>query len=139
MSEPITGDGTLSARVVSQTRTSTNTKTGVMFRSTSDPSSPEYSVVVTSGAGIKVQVRPTQGAGSQTLANPAGVMPAYLAVTRSGNTFTASTSPDGVTWTPIAGSSSTVALPASLLAGVAVTSHSQGQGSTAVVDSVTSR
>ena len=139
MSEPVAGDGTVSARVVSQTRTSANTKTGVMFRSTSDPSSPEYSVVVTSGAGIKVQVRATQGAGSQTLANPAGVMPAYLAVTRSGNTFIASTSSDGVTWTPIAGSSATVVLPSSLLAGVAVTSHSQSQGSTAVVDSVTTR
>ena len=137
VSEPMTGDGTLSARVVSETRTSTNTKTGLMVRATTDPSSPEYSVVVTSGAGIKVQVRSKQGGNTQTLANPSGVAPAFVSVTRAGSTFSASTSPDGLTWTPIAGSSVTLALPAGVLAGVAVTSHNQGQLTTATVDSVT--
>ncbi len=137
ISEPLTGDGTISARVVSQTRTSTNTKAGVMIRASADPSSPEYSVVVTSGAGIKVQVRTKQGGGSTTLANPSGVMPAFLAVTRTGSTFTASTSPDGATWTAIPGSATTLSVGATALMGLCVTSHNSGTPSTAVIDSVT--
>ena len=139
ISEPLTGDGTLTARVVSQTRTSTNTKAGVMIRASTDPSAPEYSVVVTSGAGIKVQVRTKQGGGSATLANPAGVMPSFLAVTRAGTSFTASTSPDGVTWSTIPGSTATLSVGATALAGLCVTSHSSGTISTAVIDSVTTR
>jgi len=51
-------------------------------------------------------------------------VPAYLEVTRTGSTFTASTSTsaDGVTWTVIPGSAFTLVVGASLLAGLAVTS-----------------
>ena len=63
-------------------------------------------------------------------------MPAYLEVTRSGTTFTASTSPDGVTWTPIPGSSFTLAVARPLLAGLAVTSHHDGVLGTATLDSL---
>jgi hypothetical protein len=136
ISEPVTGDGTVTARVVSQTRSSTNTKAGVMLRATTDPGSPEYSVVVTSGAGIKVQVRSKQGGGTTTLANPSGTAPAYLKVTRSGSAFTASTSPDGVNWTVIPGSSFTASLPGALLGGMAVTSHNAAELGTATMDAV---
>ncbi len=96
-------------------------------------------MVVTSGAGIKVQVRTKQGGGSATLANPVGVMPSFLAVTRAGTIFTASTSPDGVTWSTIPGSTATLSVGATALAGLCVTSHSSGTISTAVIDSVTTR
>ena len=61
VSQPMVGDGTVSAHVTSQSNSSTQAKAGVMVRATSDPGSPEYSVVVSPGAGIKVQVRSTQG------------------------------------------------------------------------------
>jgi hypothetical protein len=51
--------------------------------------------------------------------------------------LTASTSPDGVTWTPVAGS--TVTLPnlsGALLAGLAVTSHVTTSLSTVVFNAV---
>jgi hypothetical protein len=107
------------------------------MRATSDPGSPEYSVLVSPGAGIKVQLRSTEGGTTTKLANPSGTVPAYLEVTRSGSTFTASTSPDGVHWTVIAGSTATVTVPSSILAGLAVTSHNAGQLSTVTMDSVT--
>ena len=73
-----------------------------------------------------MQVRKTQGGNTTKLANPAGTAPAYLKITRSGSTFTAYTSPDGVTWTLIPGSAATLTLGSSLLAGLAVTSHHSG-------------
>ncbi len=136
VSAPQTGDGSVSAEVTSQTDTDANAKAGVMLRATADPGSPEYSVLVSPGSGIKVQLRSTQGGTTTKLANPAGTVPAYLEVTRTGSTFTASTSTDGVHWTVIPGSTATVALPATLLAGLAVTSHSSGELGTVTMDAV---
>jgi hypothetical protein len=137
VSTPLTGDGSVRARVVTQADTSAQAKAGVMLRASADPASPEYSVVVSPGAGIKVQLRSSQGGTTTKLANPAGSVPAYLEVTRTGSTFTASTSPDGSTWTVIPGSSATVSLPATLLGGLAVTSHTGGALSAVTMDGVT--
>jgi hypothetical protein len=93
-------------------------------------------VVVTPGAGIKVQVRGTQGGTTTKIANPTGTVPVYLEVVRSGNTFSAFTSPDGVTWTIIAGSTATVSLAPTVLAGLAVTSHNSGALSTVTMNTV---
>jgi hypothetical protein len=57
-------------------------------------------------------------------------------VARFGNTFTSYTSPDGVTWTPISGSSVTIALSGGVLAGLAVTSHDTLALSTVTFDTV---
>jgi hypothetical protein len=64
------------------------------------------------------------------------VPPLYLKLVRSANTFTAYTSSDGVTWTLVPGSSQTIAMPSSILAGMAVTSHNTGALSTATFDTV---
>ena len=92
VSQPMVGDGSVMGPVVTQSDSSTQAKAGVMLRATADPGSPEYSVVVSPGAGIKVQVRSAQGGTTTKLANPAGTVPAYLEITRAGSTFTASTS-----------------------------------------------
>lgn len=135
VSAPLVGDGSVSAEVTSQTDSSSNAKAGVMLRSSLDPAAPEYSVLVSPGAGVKVQVRSTQGGNTTKLANPTGTVPAYLEVTRSGSTFTASTSTDGVHWTVIPGSSVTVSLPSTLSAGLVVTSHNAGALSTVTMTS----
>ena len=74
-----------------------------MLRQSTDPSAPFYTVVVTPQRGIFVLKRSTQGGGVSTVASLAGTVPVYLQVQRSGTTYTASTSNDGVTWAPIAG------------------------------------
>ena len=136
--QSLTGNGTVGARVVSQTVSNSQAKAGIMIRTSTDPGSPNYAVVVTPGAGIKVQVRSTEGGSTTKIANPSGAVPTYMEVTRSANTYTALTSPDGVTWTPIAGSTATVSLGSTVLAGLAVTSHNTGTLSTVTIDSVTS-
>jgi hypothetical protein len=125
--QTLTGDGSVIADVTSQTDTSPAAKAGVMLRTSTDPGAPNYALVVSPAQGIKVQVRKTQGGTTTKLANPTGTTPAWVKITRSGNTFTAYTSADGVTWTLIPGSSITVNLGASLLAGLAETSHSPGE------------
>jgi hypothetical protein len=137
VSQPLTGDGSVIAHVTSQANTSTGAKAGPMFRTSADPAAPEYSVLVSPGQGIKVQIRKTQGGNTSKLANPAGTVPAYLKITRSGSTFTAYTSADGVAWTLIPGSTATLTLGSSLLAGLAVTSHHDGVLGTVTMDGVT--
>ena len=133
--QPVTGDTTLGARVVTQTNTSAWARAGVMLRSTTAAGSPYYAVFATPGNGLAVQWRKTLGATTSQVLIP-GTVPAYLEVTRSGNTFTAYLSADGVTWSLISGSSVTFTLPSALLAGLAVTSHSTTKLGTATFDSV---
>ena len=136
MWQTLTGNGSVIAHVTSQTNTSSGAKAGVMFRAGTDPGAPNYALVVTPGQGIKVQVRKTQGGSTAKLANPTGTTPAYLKITRSGSSFTAYTSTDGSTWTLIPGSTITLNLSTSLLAGLAVTSHNSGALCKAVMDGV---
>jgi regulation of enolase protein 1 (concanavalin A-like superfamily) len=135
--QPVSGDSTLGARVASQANTSAWAKAGVMLRATTGAGSPYYAVFATPGNGVAVQWRKVQ-AGATTQLTMAGTGPVYLEVARSGSTYTAYTSSDGSTWTPISGSTVTFTLPTSLLAGLAVTSHSSARLGTATFDNVTS-
>jgi hypothetical protein len=135
--QTLSGDGSVVAHVTSQAGTSTSAKAGLMFRVSTDPAAPEYSVLVSPGQGIKVQVRKTQGGSTTKLANPAGTVPAYLKIARSGSTFTAYMSADGITWTLIPGSAATLSPGPSLLAGLAVTSHHSGTLGQVTMDGVT--
>ena len=92
--------------------------------------------MVSPAQGIKVQVRKTQGGSTTKLANPAGTTPAWLKISWSGSTFTAYTSADGVSWTLIPGSSVSLSLGTSVLAGLAVTSHKSGALGTVMMNGV---
>jgi hypothetical protein len=127
-------DGSLSARVVSQTNTSSTAKAGVMFRATTDPGSPYYAALVTPGSGVVAQWRNSQGVTTSQSTKVAATLPTYLRITRSGTTFTAFTSTDGVTWTLVPGSSASPAVTGTMLAGLAVTSHNTSALSTATFD-----
>ncbi len=135
--QPLTGNGSISARVASQSVSSSNAKAGLMVRASTDPGSPNYFLLISPGPGIKVHVRTTQGGGTSTIANPAGTVPVYLKVSWSGQTFSSYTSSDGANWTLIPGSTATVNLGSSFLGGLAVTSHNAGVLSTVTMDTVT--
>ncbi|MBV9257752.1 MAG: hypothetical protein JO215_07015, partial [Ktedonobacteraceae bacterium] len=132
--QPLAADGGIRAQVLTQTNTNSLARAGVMLRQSTDPGSPFYAVVVTSQRGIFVLRRATQGGGVSTVTSLAGTVPIYLQVQRAGNTFTAYTSSDGSTWTLIAGSSVTLSLTGTLLAGMAVTSHTLTKVNTATFD-----
>ena len=134
--QTLAADGSVSARVVSQTNTSSWAKAGVMLRQSSDPGSPNYAVLVTPGNGIVVQYRKAQSGNTTQVVKITGTVPVYLAVGRSGTSYTAYTSNDGITWTPIPGSSVTLSMSGPVLAGMAVTSHNSSALSTVTFDTV---
>jgi hypothetical protein len=138
VSQPLAGDGSISAHVTSQTNTSPWAKAGVMLRTDGSAGSPNYALLVTPGNGIVVSYRSTQGGTTIVQhALPTGTVPVSLKVARSANTFTAYTSPGNGTWTLVPGSTVTIgAMSGPLLEGLGATSHNSAAVCTAVMDTV---
>ena len=136
--QSLSGDGSITARITSQTNTSVSAKAGIMLRTSTDPGSPYYGVLMTATKGVATQWRKTLGATTYQATKVPGVPARWLRITRTGNAFTAYTGADGVAWTQVAGSTQTIALPTVALAGLAVTSHNSGVLGTATFDNVTS-
>ena len=136
VSQPLSGDGSITARVVSQSNTNGWAKAGVMFRGTLAPGAINALAAITPSNGAVFQERPSTGAASIEVTYGPMVKPPYwLQVVRAGNTFSAYLSPDGNTWTSLGVTSVTMASQAYV--GLAVSSHDNGTLSTAVFDNVT--
>ena len=131
--QPVTGDGngTLIARVTSQTNTSSNAKAGIMFKQSTTAGSPYILITVTPGtSSFKVQYNfnGSIGGGTYTFPN------AWMKLTRVGTTFTAYVSADGVTWTQVL--SKTLNFNTSATAGLFECSHNANALGTATFDNV---
>jgi len=133
----LSGNGSVTAHVLTQSDTSPGAKAGVMVRATDAAGSPDYALLVSPGEGIKVQARKTLNGDTQKLANPTGTAPAWLKITRAGNTYTGYTSVNGSTWTLIPGSAITINMGPKTLAGLAATSHDSGVLGTVTMGGVT--
>ena len=130
-------DGTVSAQIASQADTDGYAKAGVMVRVSTSDTSPYYGVFVTPANGVVVQWR-TVEAGQTGQVTAAGSAPAYLEISRSGDTYTAYTSSDGVNWQMVSGSNVSIpALVGTLQAGLADCSHNPLALNTTVFDAVT--
>jgi RHS repeat-associated protein len=129
------GDGSLSTHVEYQVNTNSLAKAGVMMRASSAANAPYYDVVATPSGTVYVQYRDSAGAAASTLTSFSDAVPAFLKIQRVGTTFTAYTSSDGVTWIQVGGSSRVMSnLSGSILMGLAITSHSAGVLSSAIMD-----
>jgi hypothetical protein len=136
----LAADGVVKAHVTSQQNTGPWAKAGVLLRASTAAGSPYYGFFVTPSNGLAVQYRTTPGAATAQILLP-GTVPAYLEVTRytdgGGTTYyTAYTSPDGVTWTPVSGSTVTFSMPGTLLAGWGADSYSQTTSAQVTMDSI---
>ncbi len=100
VSKAVTGAGGVAARVTSLS----GGRAGVMLRSTADPASPYYAAMVAPGGDLEVLDRTTAGGPTATVVDTSGGVPASLWVARAGSQLTTYTSPDGITWTPVPGS-----------------------------------
>jgi hypothetical protein len=135
--QSIPGNGGISAKVSSQTDSDAWAKSGVMLRASADPASPFYAVCTTPSNGIVVQARTAEGSDAIQVGAVSGSAPVYLEVTRTGTTFSAATSDNGTTWTPVPGSSLSIpGFTGAVLAGMAVCSSDPELLSTAVFNSV---
>jgi hypothetical protein len=134
--QTLAAGGSISARVTSQTNTNAWAKAGVMLRTSTDPGAANYALLVSPGNGVFVQYRSTQGGTTNRVSTISGAVPQYLRVARSGSAFTAYTSTDGSAWTALAGSTVTLSVSGSMLAGLAVTSHNTSSLCTVTMDGV---
>jgi regulation of enolase protein 1 (concanavalin A-like superfamily) len=127
---PWTGDGQIVVRVDGVSSTHPWSKAGVMFRETLSTNSPNLFAYLTPSNGVGFQARGTAGGATNFTGGPWWVSaPYWLKLTRSGNTFTAHTSADGISW--IAIGSASVPMASSIYVGLAVTSHTTAQTNTA--------
>jgi RHS repeat-associated protein len=131
--QSLSGDGTIVARVVSLTGSS-SPPAGVMIRDSLSAGSTSAFVAYRTSTGYLV-IRTTQDASStyQTIAS--ATLPYWVKLVRSGNTFTGYTGPDGVNWTQV-GTTQTISMAQNVYIGLAVSSDTTSALSTATIDNV---
>ncbi|HEY1249876.1 MAG TPA: Ig-like domain-containing protein, partial [Thermoanaerobaculia bacterium] len=132
--QPISGDVTITARVAGIQPTDVWAKGGVMIREGVAANARNAAMLLTSGHGLTFQRRTVTGGATDTSDGRWVGTPYWVRVTRTGNTFFGYSSPDGTTWTLVG--SVTIALPANVYVGMAVTSHNNAVGGSDVFDNV---
>ncbi len=136
----MTGDGTLTARLTSETQGHTIDKVGLMMRETTNANSRTAQLLREAQPGSFTNRFSWRGstAGSTTgVTGPAATtLPQWYRLVRTGNKITGYSSANGTTWTPV-GSNTFSSLSNTLLAGLAVCSRHTGALNTSVFDNVT--
>jgi regulation of enolase protein 1 (concanavalin A-like superfamily) len=127
------GDLTMTVRVRSIANTHVWAKTGLMIRDTFSLGARHVMVVVTPASGVSMQYRSVAGQSSTSITS-AGVAPEWLRLVRRGDTFTAFTSEDSVTWRTLG--SVTVAMNHHALIGMPVSSHNLAATTTASFEGI---
>ncbi len=128
------GDGEIIARVVNVENTNAWAKAGVMFRDNLTAGSRHAMTVVTPGNGTSFQRRTAAGGSSSSTSVGSASAPRWVRLVRSGSTFSAYHSGDGLSWSFIG--EEVLDMPQRVYAGLAVTSHSDGALCAAEVDNV---
>ncbi|NLW84656.1 MAG: carbohydrate-binding protein, partial [Phycisphaerae bacterium] len=133
---PMTGNCTITARVVSVQNTDGWAKAGIMMRESLNANSRNAFIAVTPGNGVTWQWRSSAG-GNTSNSNTTGLgAPYWIRLVRNGNTFTGYRSADGVNWAQ-QGASQTISVPTTVYMGLAVTSHNNTRLCQAVFDNIT--
>ncbi len=133
----LSGNGSITAKVESLTRSDAWSKAGVMIRETLDANSKHASVVVTPDNNCSQQYRNMTGGASASAdwSGAAVKAPYWVRVTRTGSMFKTETSPDGKTWTAL-GADRNIPMVSNVYIGLAVTSHNASAYSTAEFSNV---
>jgi regulation of enolase protein 1 (concanavalin A-like superfamily) len=130
VNQPASGNGTIVARVTSQTNTSTNAKAGIMFKQSTSAGSSYILIAAGPAGNIKVQYNFNGSAGGGTYTFPN----VWMKLTKAGSKFTAYLSSDGVNWTSILSKTLTTTDP--VTTGLFVCSHNATALGTATFDNV---
>ncbi|MFM7243875.1 MAG: fibronectin type III domain-containing protein [Planctomycetaceae bacterium] len=122
-SQPLVGDGSITARVATLESTAGWAKIGVMIRESSAANAKHAMMVVSPSNSVAMQYRSTTGGSSTNIAGPTGkAAPYWVRMVRTGNVLTGSVSPDGTTWTQVG--SVTISMASSVLVGLSANSNS---------------
>jgi ELWxxDGT repeat protein len=131
--QPLNGNGTIIAKVESITNTHPYALAGIMIREYVGGEGSSYVAAAVNPSG-STNFMWRQGAGTPGYKAVAGTTPRWLKLSRSGHTFTAAYSSDGVNWITIG--STTIQMGSNVFAGMAVTSQDNTQLNTAIFSSV---
>jgi regulation of enolase protein 1 (concanavalin A-like superfamily) len=130
--QPLSGDGTIVARVVSVQGSSA--QTGVMIRETLNPASTHV-FLFDYYSSLLATERTTTGANSSYQSVGSITLPGWMKLKRSGNAFTLYSSSDGLNWTQL-GATQTVTMATNVYIGLAVSSRTTASLATATFDNV---
>ena len=133
MHQPLTGDGSVTARVATLQATNAWAKAGVMIRASLDPSAAHAFMFVSLSEGAAFQRRVDDGGLTTHTGAGAAAPPQWVRLTRAGAVISASISTDGTNWTTV-GSDTFTDMPATAFVGLAITSHENGSLATASFD-----
>ena len=132
--QPLSGDGTVIAKVVSLQGSST-AQAGVMIRETLSPGATHAFTFEYSGS-VYMSERTSTGGNTSYQSLGGHTVPYWIKLIRSGNSFTSYGSPDGVNWNQL-GSTQTVNMTQNVYVGLAVTSGSTSTLATGTFENVT--
>lgn len=120
MHQPLEGDGTITAHVLTQEETGPWAKAGIMIKQSTEQGTPYAAMMVTPEHGVRLQADfTTDLAGSESSA------PVWLRLTRSGTSITGYESADGTTWEQV-GTVTLATLPQTAEVGLFANSPSTG-------------
>jgi IPT/TIG domain len=134
--QPLSGDGTIVARLVSVQGGSSYVAAGVMIRETLSAGSTNAKTADwASFGGIYFDMRASTGGSTAEPGVVNVTLPHWVKVSRSGSTFSSYASADGVSWVQV-GTSQTITMGQTVYVGLAVTSGSTTGLATATFDKV---
>lgn len=122
MHRPLPGDATIEVEVRQMQDTDGWDKAGIMVRSSTEPDTPQVSVIITHSGLVQFITRQARGHESEASARQMQSFPVWLRLQRSGTALTGLASQDGRTWSTV-GSSRIAGLGGTLAAGLTVCSH----------------
>jgi regulation of enolase protein 1 (concanavalin A-like superfamily) len=131
--QPLSGDGTVVARVVSL-QGSSAAQAGIMIRETLNAGASHVYLFDYSSA-IWMTERTSTGASSSYQSMGSATLPYWIKLGRSGNVFSMYGSPDGVNWVQL-GTSQTVSMAQNVYVGLAVSNRTTSSLATATFDGV---
>lgn len=118
----VSGDVTIIAKVETLQNTHASAKAGVMIRQSLDANSINAMSALIPGGNLEFGYRTSTGGSSTNTALAGGTAPQWVKLVRSGNTFNAYRSEDGITWS-IHSASPTINMTGDIYVGVVAVSH----------------
>ncbi len=135
--QPLTGDGTITARVASfGSGAASEAFAGIALRATLGRESANLAATARKAGGVRFSRR-EEDAAYTTITADTPAAPYWVRLARSGNTFTCTTSADGITWTPLGPATVLPDMPPTLYAGLLIASSTNTATTTATLDNLT--
>jgi regulation of enolase protein 1 (concanavalin A-like superfamily) len=118
----LSGNGAITAKVLSVSNTNALAKAGVMMRESLDAGSKNFATVASPSNRVSFVRRTTTDGTAASTTRTGATIPQWVRITRSGNTFTAQYSANGTTWTAV-GTPQEIQMPIDVYVGLCVTSR----------------